>query len=137
MQCFQKDPNRRVSARKLLKHPWITNAKRSDTIPQAQAPTTRFEDAVENIQKWNRKVNSTVTPSNTNTKKENRQMNFSSPTPRRSQYDQSTPVKGQSIVMPNKPQFNTDAFRSPEHSTDQLYYLYVPSIVIVLTTWYS
>ena len=51
MQCFQKDPNLRVSARKLLKHPWIVNARRSDAIdPKA---STEYGEAVKSVQEWN------------------------------------------------------------------------------------
>src|SRR5436190_1942846 len=51
MQCFQKDPNLRVSARKLLKHPWIVNARRSDSIVPKKS--TEYEEAVKSVQEWN------------------------------------------------------------------------------------
>ncbi|KAI9142655.1 hypothetical protein BKA69DRAFT_1065643 [Paraphysoderma sedebokerense] len=31
LQCFQKDPNLRVTAKKLLKHPWISGVKRRES----------------------------------------------------------------------------------------------------------
>jgi serine/threonine protein kinase len=51
MQCFQKDPNLRVSARKLLKHPWIGNAKRSDAVVSKNA--TEYTEAIKSVQEWN------------------------------------------------------------------------------------
>lgn len=51
MQCFQKDPNLRVSARKLLKHPWIVNARRSDAEVAKNA--TDYQEAVKSVQQWN------------------------------------------------------------------------------------
>ena len=56
MQCFQKDHNLRVSARKLLKHPWIVNAKRSNTqVPQKP---TEYTQAVKSVQEWNEALKS-------------------------------------------------------------------------------
>ncbi|KAI5304485.1 hypothetical protein KEM56_006451 [Ascosphaera pollenicola] len=52
MQCFQKDPNLRVSARKLLKHPWIINAKRSEPV-DIRNNSTEYEEAVRSVQEWN------------------------------------------------------------------------------------
>ncbi|RMZ87937.1 hypothetical protein DV736_g4835, partial [Chaetothyriales sp. CBS 134916] len=51
MQCFQKDPNLRVSAKKLLKHPWIVSAKRSDAVVATNA--TEYTEAVKSVQQWN------------------------------------------------------------------------------------
>ncbi|RMZ75030.1 hypothetical protein DV737_g5485, partial [Chaetothyriales sp. CBS 132003] len=51
MQCFQKDPNLRVSAKKLLKHPWIVSAKRSDSVVATNA--TEYTEAVKSVQQWN------------------------------------------------------------------------------------
>lgn len=52
MQCFQKDPNLRVSAKKLLKHNWIVGCRRSDA-PVAKAPSN-FNQAVEEVKQWNK-----------------------------------------------------------------------------------
>lgn len=40
--CFQKDPNLRVTAKKLLKHPWMLSVRQasSSTAPPAISPTT-------------------------------------------------------------------------------------------------
>ncbi|KAK3903100.1 hypothetical protein C8A05DRAFT_33180 [Staphylotrichum tortipilum] len=56
MQCFQKDPNLRVSARKLLRHPWITSCRRSDA-PVSKAPSN-FSQAVEEVKQWNKALKS-------------------------------------------------------------------------------
>ncbi|KKK13913.1 hypothetical protein P175DRAFT_0467267 [Aspergillus ochraceoroseus IBT 24754] len=59
MQCFQKDPNLRVSAKKLLKHPWIVNARRSDSIVPKKS--TEYEEAVKSVQEWNEALRSPET----------------------------------------------------------------------------
>lgn len=56
MQCFQKDPNLRVSARKLLKHPWIVNARRTDSVIPKKS--TEYEEAVKSVQEWNEALRS-------------------------------------------------------------------------------
>lgn len=47
MQCFQKDGNLRISAKKLLKHPWIANIRKkaTDSVPQ--------QEAIKSVQEWN------------------------------------------------------------------------------------
>ncbi|KAG4303187.1 hypothetical protein PCK1_000525 [Pneumocystis canis] len=52
MQCFQKDPNLRVSARKLLKHPWLVKQGRlhDKIVPQS---TARYDDVIKSVQQWN------------------------------------------------------------------------------------
>lgn len=59
MQCFQKDPNLRVSARKLLKHPWIVGCRRSDA-PVSKKPAD-FNQAVEEVKQWNKALKSSET----------------------------------------------------------------------------
>lgn len=59
MQCFQKDPNLRVSARKLLRHPWIVGCRRSEA-PTARAPSN-FNQAVEEVKQWNKALKSSET----------------------------------------------------------------------------
>ncbi len=53
MQCFQKDPNLRVSAKKLGRHPWIVSCRRSDA-PVSKNPS----EAVEEVVRWNRALES-------------------------------------------------------------------------------
>jgi serine/threonine protein kinase len=78
MQCFQKDPNLRVSARKLLKHPWIVNARRSDSVVPKKP--TEYEEAVKSVQQWNEALKSP----NASIRKSSRPISFS-PTPGRRQ----------------------------------------------------
>ncbi|BGP24123.1 Protein kinase of the Mitotic Exit Network [Rhodotorula toruloides] len=76
-QCFQKDANLRVGARKLLKHPWMVAAKRqadqqrkvseareavvrgADVLGVRRGagarlrPTTVYEEEVQKVQEWN------------------------------------------------------------------------------------
>lgn len=59
MQCFQKDPNLRVSARKLLKHPWILNARRTESVIPKKS--TEYEEAVKSVQEWNEALRSPET----------------------------------------------------------------------------
>lgn len=60
MQCFQKDPNLRISAKKLLRHPWITSAKRADAVVPAKP--TKYDETVRTVQEWNEALKS---PENT------------------------------------------------------------------------
>lgn len=59
MQCFQKDPNLRVSARKLLRHAWIVGCRRTDA--PVSRPPANFDDAVEEVKQWNKALNSSGT----------------------------------------------------------------------------
>lgn len=51
-QCFQKDPNLRVTAKKLLRHPWMQTARKnlsdsaseSGTLPRTKASTANASD---------------------------------------------------------------------------------------------
>ena len=54
MQCFQKDPNLRVSARKLLKHPWIASAGKTE-VP---VKPTQYDETVKEVKQWNNKLKS-------------------------------------------------------------------------------
>lgn len=78
MQCFQKDPNLRVSARKLLKHPWIVNARRSDSVAPRNA--TEYDEAVKSVQEWNEALRDSPPPNN-NSLRKNSRASTSSPIP--------------------------------------------------------
>ncbi|KAF9432106.1 hypothetical protein BGZ76_011255, partial [Entomortierella beljakovae] len=54
-QCFQKDCNLRVSAKKLLKHPWIQTSKKKASGSQRsrEKGVPAFDDAVKSVQQWN------------------------------------------------------------------------------------
>ncbi|PVF99565.1 hypothetical protein CPB86DRAFT_872615 [Serendipita vermifera] len=74
--CFQKDCNLRISAKKLLRHPWMVSAKkqvaaRSTTAPgtngtsgEATAPRTNYnyDEAVQRVQQWNEALKSPSKP---------------------------------------------------------------------------
>ncbi|WVF69329.1 hypothetical protein IAT40_004105 [Kwoniella sp. CBS 6097] len=50
--CFQKDPNLRVSAKKLLRHPWMLSVKKSvepPTIPPQVRPQSRSQSRASSI----------------------------------------------------------------------------------------
>lgn len=63
LQCFQKDVNLRISARKLLRHPWMAGAKRQlDQNKKEQASRNRpfgaHEETVQRVQEWNKATDS-------------------------------------------------------------------------------
>jgi hypothetical protein len=118
MQCFQKDPNLRVSARKLLKHAWIVGSRRSDA--PVSKPPANFYEAVEEVKQWNEALKS---PNNGSLRASRSSTN--SPLPirrasslRKAHSDQQssamvTPAaKGPLTLV--KPRNNAEAFRSPE-----------------------
>ena len=60
--CFQKDPNLRISAKKLLRHPWMVQARKQLKVQQGTPSATdgrrphsnyNFDDAVLKVQEWN------------------------------------------------------------------------------------
>ncbi len=62
LQCFQKDANLRVSARKLLRHPWMMAAKKQveqqkrDQIPRQARPMSVYDQGVQKVQEYNEKL---------------------------------------------------------------------------------
>ena len=112
MQCFQKDPNLRVSARKLLKHPWIVNAKRCDAVVPKKP--TEYDEAVKSVQQWNEALKS---PNAGSLRRASRPMS-SSPIPgrRETNHPAVTPVRGPLHLA--KPRVNTEQFRSPNNTAD-------------------
>jgi hypothetical protein len=119
MQCFQKDPNLRVSARKLLKHTWIVGSRRSDA-PIAKPPAN-FKEAVEEVKQWNEALKS---PTGAGSFRASTRSNMASPMPprrdpplRNIHNDQQAttliaPAKGPLSLV--KPKSSAEAFRSPE-----------------------
>ena len=112
MQCFQKDPNLRVSARKLLKHPWIVNAKRSDAIVPKKP--TEYDEAVKSVQQWNEALKS---PNPGSLRKTSRPMS-SSPIPRRREPPNVALTSAKVPLNLAKPKVNAEKFRSQSHTTD-------------------
>ena len=111
MQCFQKDPNLRVSARKLLKHPWIVNAKRSDAVVPKKP--TEYDEAVKSVQQWNEALKSP----NASLRRASRPMS-SSPIPGRREQNHvmATPARGPLNLA--KPRVSTEQFRSPNNTAE-------------------
>ena len=112
MQCFQKDPNLRVSARKLLKHPWIVNAKRSDAVVPKKP--TEYDEAVKSVQQWNEALKS---PNAGSLRRTSRPMS-SSPVPGRRETNHPTIMPVRSPLNLAKPRVNTEQFRSPSNTAD-------------------
>ncbi|KAK0728591.1 hypothetical protein B0T26DRAFT_178050 [Lasiosphaeria miniovina] len=120
MQCFQKDPNLRVSARKLLRHPWITGCRRSDA-PVSKAPAN-FSQAVEEVKQWNRALKSSENNLRASTGSESigppvqahYGSRFNPSDAHRSNL--TTPAKGPLVLAKPKP--TAEAFRSPELADD-------------------
>ena len=112
MQCFQKDHNLRVSARKLLKHPWIVNARRSDSVVPKKP--TEYEEAVKSVQQWNEALKS---PNAGSVRRASRPMS-SSPVPEKRERPVPliTPPKG--VLTLAKPRVIAEQFRSPENGAD-------------------
>lgn len=123
MQCFQKDPNLRVSARKLSKHPWIVGCRRSDA-PVSKRPAN-FSQAVEEVKQWNKALKSSETALRASTGSDNSsqtahaqpmsRFTAGAADPHRSNL--ATPGGKRPLgITKSKP--NPDAFRSPEVADD-------------------
>ena len=112
MQCFQKDPNLRVSARKLLKHAWIVSAKRSDAVVPKKP--TEYEETVKRVRQWNEALKS---PDSGSLRKSQRPMS-SSPVPARRERPLAlaTPARGSLELA--KPRAIAEQFRSPENNAE-------------------
>ncbi|KAJ9494804.1 Protein kinase of the Mitotic Exit Network [Exophiala xenobiotica] len=110
MQCFQKDPNLRVSAKKLLKHPWIVNARRTDSVKPKNA--TEYTQAVKYVQEWNEALKDS--PPHSNSIRKNSNASTTSPVP--ASKDLLRPSKNQvkSPVPVFNREDNTTRFRSLE-----------------------
>ncbi|KAJ6094822.1 hypothetical protein N7467_002335 [Penicillium canescens] len=108
MQCFQKDPNLRVSARKLLKHPWIVNARRSDSVVPKKS--TEYEEAVKSVQEWNEALRSPEAGTSRRIQKPDYHNPAAIPSSR------NTPLVD---TLPSPTSIKTtDKFRSPESAQD-------------------
>ncbi|KZV90279.1 hypothetical protein EXIGLDRAFT_837889 [Exidia glandulosa HHB12029] len=60
--CFQKDPNLRISAKKLLRHPWMVSARKSMGAERntTERPTSNYgyDEAVTKVREWNEALKS-------------------------------------------------------------------------------
>ncbi|EKG21879.1 hypothetical protein MPH_00799 [Macrophomina phaseolina MS6] len=114
MQCFQKDPNLRVSARKLLKHPWIVNARRADSVVPTKP--TKYDEAVKSVQEWNEALKS---PTNETLRRASRPMSSSPVPPRKESIPPITaPVPSQGGLRVKKTRPSTELFASAEDEND-------------------
>lgn len=115
MQCFQKDPNLRVSARKLLKHPWIVNAKRTDAVVPSKP--TEYGNAVKSVQQWNEALKS---PETMAPRRDSRETSGGATSPFRREpvprIDTAGPTPGKQTDASRN---ITDAYRSPEHTDSE------------------
>jgi hypothetical protein len=102
MQCFQKDPNLRVSARKLLRHAWITGCRRTEA-PVSRKPAN-FSDAVEEVKQWNKALKSS--------EPNLRASLGSETTPSAPKFHGGTPAKGSLSLAKLRP--GAGAFSKPE-----------------------
>ncbi|KAI1158011.1 hypothetical protein F5B18DRAFT_642734 [Nemania serpens] len=120
MQCFQKDPNLRVSARKLLKHNWIVGCRRSDA-PVAKAPGN-FSQAVEEVKQWNKALTSSDSNlrasagSDSNGPPQHSQQNPRLVSHEHTKSNLPAPAKG--LFTLAKPRPTAEDFRSPELADD-------------------
>ena len=112
MQCFQKDPNLRVSARKLLKHAWIVNARRSDAVVPKKP--TEYEEAVKSVQQWNEALKS---PNSGSLRRASRPMS-SSPIPGRRERPTVLTTSARGSLELAKPRNIAEQFRSPDHAAE-------------------
>jgi serine/threonine protein kinase len=68
LQCFQKDCNLRISARKLLRHPWMMAARRQldqtkrEQLPRSARATTAYDETVNKVQEWNKALEAQQLP---------------------------------------------------------------------------
>ncbi|KAF2490767.1 hypothetical protein BU16DRAFT_469385 [Lophium mytilinum] len=114
MQCFQKNPNLRISAKRLLKHPWILSAKR--TVAAVPAKPTEYDEAVKSVQEWNEALRS---PNNGSVRRASRPLSSSLGATKKSPPSQlKTPAvaKGGLSVAKSRP--NADLYRSPDVDTN-------------------
>ena len=110
MQCFQKDPNLRVTARKLLKHPWIVNARRADAVIPKKP--TEYDEAVKSVQQWNEALKSPDSM-----RKVGRPIS-SSPIPGRRDPANNLINQPKAPLHPSKPRVDADLLRAQEDHDD-------------------
>jgi hypothetical protein len=109
MQCFQKDPNLRVTAKKLLRHAWLVNAKKTDRV--LSAPPTKYDEAVKSVQQWNEALKS---PDADSIRRSRPTSLSPMPTKKEPTHNRlTTPAQTRPLTLTTtRP--NTDAYRSPD-----------------------
>jgi hypothetical protein len=119
MECFQKNPTLRISAKRLLKHPWIMSAKR--TVPAVPTKPTEYQEAVKSVQEWNEALKSPNSLRRTSRLASGLQQRtsqrFPSPSPMAVQSPRRNPSNVDHIHIP-KQRPNPDSFRSPDVDRD-------------------
>ena len=114
MECFQKNPTLRISAKRLLKHPWILSAKR--TVPAVPTKPTEYTEAVKSVQEWNEALKSP------NSLRRSARLASGAPkhSPNSANGAAAPPRKAPVNVNLNIPKQrpNADSFRSPELDHD-------------------
>jgi len=95
MQCFQKNPNLRVTAKKLLTHPWILNARRTDAVVPIKP--TKYDEAVKSVQQWNEALKA---PDNGTVRNESRGASASPVPPPRVEPFPKLTTNGQPVPIP-------------------------------------
>jgi hypothetical protein len=105
MQCFQKDPNLRVTARKLLRHAWIVGCRRTDA--PVSKPPANFNQAVEEVKQWNKALQSSGPSLRASVGSEHAPSSRSAG---------GTPAKGPLSLLKQRP--GAEAFRTPELDDD-------------------
>ncbi|KAG8969493.1 hypothetical protein FRC03_002354, partial [Tulasnella sp. 419] len=127
--CFQKDCNLRISAKKLLRHPWMVNTKRQLAAGKGAAgerPMSNYDEAVQQVQEWNEALKS---PSRPRVEKpvgrqarfEMRDPRLSSPTPTPVSDAKAGHVPPMSLGLPlmsDKVREQPIILRQPEEQTD-------------------
>ncbi|KAK4177954.1 putative cell division control protein [Triangularia setosa] len=109
MACFQKDPNLRVTAKKLMKHPWIIGCRRTDA--PVSRPPANFNQAVEEVKQWNKALKSS---------EHNLRVSIGSDQsngPINQRPNLATNIRGP-LTLVTKQRPTPDAFRSPEVPDD-------------------
>lgn len=115
MQCFQKDPNLRVTAKKLLKHPWIVSGKKTDV-----KKPTEYDEAVKSVQEWNEALKSSPPNGNAGSRRGSARAVSRSPippvrheAPSKKQYETPAVCKKPLQIGQRKPE-PTALYQSPE-----------------------
>ncbi|KAG8846902.1 hypothetical protein FRB96_001747 [Tulasnella sp. 330] len=130
--CFQKDCNLRISAKKLLRHPWMISTRRQlgtekRAVGERPRPSSHYDDAVQQVQEWNEALKSpsrsVATGARQTPRIEMRDPRFSSPTPaaadasRRMSAVPPVPL-GMGVPLLSEKMMQPAVLQQPEEQTD-------------------